>query len=123
MRKPRATVHFARNAFERGLADLAEARRIKTAALGPDSPELLSVENNTGIIAGLLGDWEEALRSARVCRVVSEARFGLEHPGTALALANEGAALRELGRLADAERLLLQQLDIRKRVLGDEHAD
>jgi tetratricopeptide (TPR) repeat protein len=119
----RATIHFARNAFEVGLADLAAARKVKIEALGPDTPELLSVENNTGIIAGLLGDWEEALRSARVCRAISEKQSGLVHPATALSISNEAAALRELGRLAEAEPLAVQALEIRKRTLGEDHAD
>jgi tetratricopeptide (TPR) repeat protein len=119
----RATIHFARNAFETGLADLAEARRIKIDALGPDTPELLSVENNAGIIAGLLGDWNEALRSARVCHAIAEKQHGLVHPATALAISNEGSALRELGKLDEAEPLIVQALDLRKQLFGAEHAD
>ncbi|MDQ3339527.1 MAG: serine/threonine-protein kinase [Myxococcota bacterium] len=119
----RATLHFARNNFETGLADLASAHKVVVEALGPDSPELLFIENNTGIMAGLFGDWTEALRSARVVRAISEKQNGIDHPSTALAISNEGAALRELGRLAEAEPLTLQALDIRKRVLGEKHAD
>ena len=119
----RSTIHFARNAFEAGLADLAAARRIKIDALGPDSPELLTVENNAGVIAGLLGDWQEALRSARTTLAISEKQFGDDHPSSALATSNIGAALRELGQLDEAEPHTLRALEIRKKVLGEHHAD
>jgi serine/threonine protein kinase/tetratricopeptide (TPR) repeat protein len=119
----RATLHFTQNRFEKGLEDLAAARKIKVEALGPDTPELLSVENNAGVIAGLLGDWEEALRSATVCRDISLKQNGEEHPTTALAISNMAAALRELGRLAEAEPLAMKALELRKRLLGDQHQD
>jgi tetratricopeptide (TPR) repeat protein len=119
----RATLHFTQNRFEAGLADLAAARKVKIEALGPDTPELLSVENNAGVIAGLLGDWDEALRSATTCRAISEKQYGKEHPSTALAISNMGAALRELGKVDEAEPLTLESTAMRKRLLGEQHPD
>jgi tetratricopeptide (TPR) repeat protein len=119
----RSNLYFVANEFDKGLADLREARRIKVGAFGETTPEIAGIENNLGVIAGLLGDWNEALRAARVALALSEKQAGPEHPTSAKARANIGAALREVGKLEQADVELQHALRLQEHVLGAEHQD
>mmetsp|Transcript_61027 Transcript_61027/g.108614 ORF Transcript_61027/g.108614 Transcript_61027/m.108614 type:complete len:571 (-) Transcript_61027:206-1918(-) len=49
--------------------------------------------------------------------------LGLEHPLTLLALEGRAEEFTELGRVGDAEQLMREVLDVRRRILGPGHVD
>lgn len=67
------------------------------------------------------GLYQQAEPWYKLCVNVAENRLGLEHPDIATSLDNLAALYQSTGRYSEAEPLHQQALELRKRLLGDNH--
>ncbi|MFM7426472.1 MAG: tetratricopeptide repeat protein [Elainella sp.] len=65
--------------------------------------------------------WPQAEQWYGDCKTMSEARFGADHPHTAISLNNLAELYRAQGRYIEAELFCLQALEIWRSQLGAEH--
>ncbi|XHC25088.1 serine/threonine-protein kinase [Phycisphaerales bacterium ac7] len=111
-----------------GLLDLASgpqerALSIRRSVLGNEHPETLESVNNTALLLGAQGKFEEAELYAREDLETSRRIFGDEHPDSPARIANLAGILIYQGKYGEAERYLREALDVSRRVLGDDHPD
>ena len=91
--------------------------------LGPDYPEIATVNYNLAILNTKLGDFRRARILHRHAIDSWERRLGRDHAIVARALWEFGQTLAEEGQDRDAEPLFERALAIRRRSLGPEHAN
>jgi hypothetical protein len=117
-----SALHLARSLVARGepaeaLALLVEARE----ASGPEDETALALANLQGPVLLDLARPEEAEPLLADVAARMRATMGA-HPGTAVALQNQGRALLALGRADDAETVLLECHRMGVELFGPGHA-
>ena len=92
--------------------------------LGKDHPDTLSSMNNLAIVYGAQGLLTAAADLAKEATQLTNEKLGGSHPHTLAAMDTLGLVYRDMpGDLSNAIRLFESVLELRKRVLGDDHVD
>jgi tetratricopeptide (TPR) repeat protein len=121
--RARAMIDFADGHNADSLAHYQRALTLMRAGMGPDSIQVLQMENNVAVLLGQLGRNEEA-KEYHLRALASGKRLqGPDHPVVAGSLDNLGIVLVDLGELQEAERAQREALAIRIRAYGDNSPD
>jgi serine/threonine protein kinase/Tfp pilus assembly protein PilF len=102
---------------------LRAALETRTAAFGPETPEVAASQNDLAALLWRKGEYAPAESLLRGALATTQAHFGNDHPEVANSLSNLALLLKEEGRHADAEPLAREALSLRRKLLGDEHPD
>jgi tetratricopeptide (TPR) repeat protein len=96
---------------------------VRTAALGPESPETL--RSRVGLVTALDFEGKPAAAETEVRDVIriQEKVLGKENPDTLAARSNLGFVLNKEGKHSEAETELRGVIDIQTKVLGRDHPD
>lgn len=114
----RASARAGKGDMAGAIADTEHAVALFEASLGPAHPNILIALSN---LTGYLHRDGAYARELEVCDRLDTlvlARFGKIHPEYSSSLNQRGLALKRLGRLAEAEKAMVQSIDIREQ-LGD----
>jgi eukaryotic-like serine/threonine-protein kinase len=87
--------------------------------LGPDEPRTLQSLRTLTNVVSTRGKLQELLTLTGELRVRLTQLFGPDHAEVHYAMTQEARALRELGRLAEAESLLTRTVEERRRLSGE----
>jgi len=101
-----------------------QALVIREQVLGPNHKDVgQSLLNLAAFLANVEDRYQEAIALNQRAVSILQANLGAENDDVAMVLHNMGSEYSNLGRKADAEKLLLQALAIREKVLGPNHPD
>jgi tetratricopeptide (TPR) repeat protein len=107
-----AEIAFQMGEPARARADYERAIALKTAAEGPDHPDVGFSVNNYGNTLADLGDYEGALVQERRALAIFERAYGPRNRMMAMPLSNEGEILNALGRHAEALPVFQRAVEI-----------
>jgi tetratricopeptide (TPR) repeat protein len=96
-----------------------EALAIRRALYGDDHPAVLQSRNNIAVVLFGMGDFAGAESMFREV-LAAERRGGGQRPTLAMALDNLASAMQEQGKLPEAEPLVREALEMRRRIYGDQ---
>jgi serine/threonine protein kinase/TolA-binding protein len=107
--------------YQKALDQLQKALRIRTRLLGADNADTIYIMNLISEIHSRTGSLEEALQAAR--RAAAAARSLKPSHDVAMVAMNELARdLQAVGRMSEAEPLLVEQVKIRRETKGPDDA-
>ncbi|HWB76447.1 MAG TPA: serine/threonine-protein kinase [Nannocystaceae bacterium] len=113
-----------------GMGDVEQAgehyRRvleIRTAALGPDHPDVAAALNNLGGYAYSRGEFDLAAEYSERALASMRTSMGDDHPMVANTLTNLGAINTQRGRSDEAIAQLRESLALREAAFGPDHLD
>jgi eukaryotic-like serine/threonine-protein kinase len=104
----------ARGRFREALPPFTEAARIKEKTLGGNHPDVAIAYNNLAYDESLMGDYADAEQAADHAIDIADRVLGPQHPLTATFLHTKGDALRNEGKLREAEPLLMRAVAIQE---------
>ena len=118
-----ASVYWAVGRY--GEAEPLDRRTLESRErlLGEDHPETLSSLNALAVTLFSMERYEDAAEMFDRAYRAFEARSGADSPDALRSRHNLAASFSELGRWDEAESLLVDILELRLRVLGEEHED
>ncbi len=119
----RGVAHTALGDFDLARAHLDNAAWLIHGRLGPDAPQLATVETSLGNLARLVDRLDDALRHHERALQLDRAAWGDEHPRVARDRHNLGGILRRLDRRDEARAQYDQALAIKRAALGDQHPE
>jgi non-specific serine/threonine protein kinase/serine/threonine-protein kinase len=105
------------------IPQLERARLLRTATLGPDHPETLSVQNELALAYWGNGQLSRVIPLIERTLAAQKARLGPDHPDTIISQNDLGVAYQEGGRLDLAIPLLEKTLAAEKVKLGPDHIE
>ena len=108
---------------EEAIAIHIQSLELFRRTLGPDHPYVAHALNNLGAGYELQEDIESALGKYAAAAGAYEMAVGREHPWFAIATYNQAGMLHRLGRENEAERFAVLALEIRRRLLDEDHPD
>jgi serine/threonine protein kinase len=106
---------------QRAVDQLEKALPIRTRILGANHAQTLYTMNLIIEIQNRMGNFAEALKTARQIEAVAERSFGPDHDATMTARNEMARDLQAIGRFADAEPIYVEQVNTRRRVKGPNH--
>jgi eukaryotic-like serine/threonine-protein kinase len=109
---------LSRDATVREALDRAEPE-IATAFAGEPLVEA-SIRNTLGVSYWYLGDQDKAIQQQRRAVAIRRNEFGLENPETVGAMNDLAIVLNQVGKFADAQKLLEEVVAVKRRTLGPE---
>src|SRR5262249_23189926 len=116
-------LEHARGDFAAGEAPARKAWEIRRQELGDDHPDVLA---DAVAYAGVLDGLERYAESEKIYRDALthyESIYGLEHYEIAATLHNLGNVRFALGDSAEAEALMRRTLELKEKLLGQDHPD
>ena len=102
-------------------AEQRQVLALRTAALGPEHPEVINTRNNLSTVLFAGGKHTEAAEEQAEVLSLRIATLGPEHPGVASSRSNLGFMLLAQGRYAEAEEQQRAALALRTRTLPPNH--
>ena len=109
---------LSRDATVREALDRAEPE-IATAFAGEPLVEA-SIRNTLGVSYWYLGDQEKALEQQKRAVALRRQEFGPEHPETVGAMNDLAIVLNQMGKFAEAQKILEEVVAVKRRALGPE---
>jgi len=96
---------------------------IKQKALGPDHPDVATVQGNLAMLYQAQGQYAPAELLQKRALAIFEKALGPEHPAVATSLGNLAELYRAQGRYAAADPLCKRSLAIDEKAHGPNHPD
>ena len=108
---------------DEAIAIQREAVELFRSTLGPEHPYVAHAWNNLGSAQETKGDFSPALDAYTEAASVYRVAVGTEHPWFAIATYNRARMLHRLGRQGEANEAASLALEIRRRILPEDHPD
>jgi tetratricopeptide (TPR) repeat protein/tRNA A-37 threonylcarbamoyl transferase component Bud32 len=109
--------------FDEAAVAFGEAIALATAALSEDDTRVAQIRNDYSVLLLSRSQPAEGEAEARKTLEARRRRLGDRHPAVAESLQVLGAALRQQGRLDQAQAAFEEALAIQRTTLGDDHGD
>jgi tetratricopeptide (TPR) repeat protein/predicted Ser/Thr protein kinase len=109
--------------FDEAEVAFADAIDIATAALGAGNTQVAQIHNDLAVMQISRSRPLDGEREARTALELRRQRLSADHPAIAESLQVLGGALRQQGRLDEAELALEEGLAIQRKALGDRNGD
>ncbi len=109
--------------YDRALAHLEQALKIREKVLGAEHPGVANSHNSIGIVFDQKGDYNRALAHLEKAQKIREIALGPAHPDVAISHNNIGIVFYEKGEYQRALLHHQQAMQIWEKALGPEHPD